>query len=112
VVDDTGGVHIQSFFDNTQGVSGVGETSGSTYRFVAVDGAGSSVLTQTEGASEVTGVNRVRLVGPGPKDNTFVDGHVHVTLAATGEITVSLFDFAVSCKGALGWCSRLNGLDD
>jgi hypothetical protein len=98
VVDDTGGTHLQSFVVNAQGVSGVGESSGQTYRFVGVQGAGSFTLTQTQGASEITGVTRVRLVGPGPENNTFLDIHVHTTLVATGEITVSFFDFALSCS--------------
>lgn len=98
VIDDTGGAHLQEFVVNAQGVSGVGEASGSTYRFVGVQGAGSFTLTQTEGASEISGVTRVRLVGPGPANNTFLDIHVHATLAATGELTVSFFDFAVTCS--------------
>jgi hypothetical protein len=98
VVDDTGGTHLQSFVVDAQGVSGVGESSGQTYRFVGVQGAGSFKLTQTEGASEITGVTRVRLVGPGPDNNTSLDIHVHTTLAATGEVTVSFFDFALSCS--------------
>jgi hypothetical protein len=98
VTDNTGGLHVQQFVANAEDVSGIGETSGATYRFVGVQGAGSFTLTQTSGASEITGVTRVRMVGPGPANNTFLDIHVHVTLAATGEITVSFFDFALSCS--------------
>jgi len=98
VVDNTGGLHVQQFVVNSQDVTGTGETSGALYHFVGVQGAGSFTLTQASGASEITGVTRMRMVGPGPENNTFLDIHVHATLAATGEITVSFFDFALSCS--------------
>ena len=39
VTDAAGGMHIDDFFAALQGVSGIGETSGATYRVVGVQGA-------------------------------------------------------------------------
>jgi hypothetical protein len=97
VTDAAGGMHIDDFFAALQGVSGVGETSGATYRVVGVQGAAvTNNLISNNGVNEVTGVTHYKFVGPGPENNQTVDIYFHVTFV-DGEIKTTSFSYSVSC---------------
>lgn len=92
-IDDQGGVHVKEKFQ-PQGVSGLGLTTGTTYR--ATGG------TQTEfnigfGVEE-TDINNVRLIGPGPGNNLLIHSTDHITINANGVVTVVHSNSTVDCR--------------
>jgi hypothetical protein len=98
VTDASGGLHIEDFQSNMQGVVGIGD-SGATYHFVGAGGLGTwNTRFDEGGAVAITGIGRQRVVGPGPANNTFVDTQFHTTLNANGEVTSSTFEFALTCS--------------
>ena len=98
VTDASGGSHIEDFQSNWQGVSGTAD-SGVTYRFVGAGGLGTwNTKLDEGGAVAITGIGRLRVIGPGPTNNSFVDTRFHVTLNANGEVATSTFEFALTCN--------------
>jgi hypothetical protein len=97
VTDAAGGMHIEDFFAVLQGVSGVGETTGDTYRVVGAQGPGvfNSMISKN-GVNELTGSTHVRFVGPGPDNNQSLTIFAHVTFV-DGEIKTTSFEFSLSC---------------
>ena len=91
--NDTGGTSIKTHFQ-PQGISGVGLTTGDTYR-------GTGVTQQHEsntGADEFTFVNNVNLLAPGPGNNLLVHQPIHVTISANGELTSLVANNNVDCR--------------
>jgi hypothetical protein len=87
---------IRSHFQ-PQNVSGVGLTTGDTYR-----GTGVTQNTQTgsfiNGQATVTFVNNFLMIGQGPGNNFTVHQNVHMTLNANGDATASVDNFRTECK--------------
>ena len=102
VTDANGGSHIEDFQSNWQGVTGTGD-SGATYHFVGAGGLGTwNTKFADGGAVAITGIGRVRVIGAGPDNNTFVNTHFHVTLNANGETVSSTYTFEFSCDSNNG----------
>ena len=80
-----------------QGISGVGLTTGDSYRGTGVtqDTFGGSLV---DGQGSSTFVNNFRLVAPGPGNNFTIHEVVHVTINAAGEITATVEQLSVSCR--------------
>lgn len=92
-IDDQGGLHVKQHFQ-PQGLSGVGLTTGDTYRGTGV--------TQTEfnatAATEQTSINNFRIIGQGPDNNFLVHSTFHVTVNANGEVTTVVDNFSAECR--------------
>jgi hypothetical protein len=80
---------------NYQGVSGVGLTSGTTYRASSVD----NFRLAAPFPSDITSVRSLRLISPGPEDDLLVRFLFHITVNANGEITAEVEDVNIKCKG-------------
>lgn len=92
-IDDQGGLHVKQHFQ-PQGLSGVGLTTGDTYRGTGV--------TQTEfnatAATEQTSINNFRIIGQGRDNNFLVHSTFHVTVNANGEVTTVVDNFSTECR--------------
>ena len=80
---------------NYQGVSGVGLTSGTTYRSSTVD----HFRLGAPFPSDITSVRSLRLISRGPEDNLLVRFLFHITVNANGEVTAEVKDVNMVCKG-------------
>jgi hypothetical protein len=80
---------------NYQGVSGVGLTSGTTYRASSVD----SFRLAAPFPSDIHSVRSLRLISPGPEDDLLVKFLFHITVNANGEITAEVEDVDSECVG-------------
>jgi hypothetical protein len=93
--DRNGGFHAE-VHANPQGVSGVGLTSGDTYRGTGVTqeslhGAAGQALTQTL-------VINFRLIGQGSAANFMIHQVAHLTINANGELTAQVGSTEVDCR--------------
>lgn len=92
-VNDAGHSTVK-FFDQPQGVTGVGAVTGTTYQG---SGVTQDIRTTRVGTME-TFVNIFRLVGPGPGNNFAVHESLHVTVNADGTVTTSRDPIQTSCR--------------
>lgn len=92
--DASGGFHL-FFHSNPQGVTGVGEVSGDTYR-----GTGMSRQTHTfiDLPFTDTFINNFRIIGPGPENNYLTHFNAHTTINANGEMVVFADNFTAECR--------------
>jgi hypothetical protein len=79
---------------NPQGVSGIGEITGSKYQGTGVS---SSIATGRVG-SQTTTINNFRIIGQGPGNNFLVHENLHFTVNANGTVTASVDNLSVACK--------------
>jgi hypothetical protein len=79
---------------NYQNVSGVGLTSGTTYRASTVD----TVRLAAPFPSDITSVGSFHLIGQGENDNLLVNALFHITVNANGEVTASIDDTSIRCR--------------
>jgi hypothetical protein len=91
--DGSGGLHVEAII-NPQGLSGIGLTTGDTYRG---NGTTTSHFTLTSAINQ-TYVNKLVMIGPGPGNNFLVRETFHFTLNANGEFSVFFDKFSVECK--------------
>src|SRR5215216_4401860 len=80
---------------NYQNVSGVGLTSGTTYRASSVD----TFRLEAPFPSDIHSVRSLRLISPGPEDDLLVMFLFHITVNANGEITAEVEDVNFECVG-------------
>ena len=80
-----------------QGASGVGLTTGDTYRATGETQEHDS-LPLTGGAAEFTFVNNFKIIGQGPDNNLLVHQTVHVTVNANGDVTTIVDNASVECQ--------------
>jgi hypothetical protein len=80
---------------NYQNVSGVGLTSGTTYRASTVD----TFRLEAPFPSDIHSVRSLRLISPGPEDDLLVMFLFHITVNANGEITAEIEDVNFECVG-------------
>jgi hypothetical protein len=78
---------------NYQNVSGVGLTSGNTYRVTAVD----HVRLVAPFPSSISSVQSFRLISRGGGSNLLVTALYHITVNASGELTASIDDLNMQC---------------
>jgi hypothetical protein len=92
-IDAQGGLHVKQHFQ-PQGATGVGLTTGDTYRATGV--------TQEEfnftGGFTDTFINNFRWIGQGPNNNLLVHQTIHVTITPNGEITSEVENTSVECR--------------
>ena len=85
------------FHFQPQGVTGIGETTGETYR-------GTGVTAETfagsfrNGENNNTFVNNFRLIGQGSAINYVVHETLHFSINADGTVTVFHDNFSIECK--------------
>jgi hypothetical protein len=79
---------------NYQNVSGVGLTSGTTYRASTVD----TVRLEAPFPSDIHSVGSFRLIGQGTNDNLLVNALFHITVDANGEVRASIEDLDTQCR--------------
>lgn len=88
-----GGIHAGSHFQ-PQGITGVGETTGDTYRGTGVT---QDQFNATVGVEE-TFVNNFRIIGQGPGNNFLLHSVFHITINANGTLTTLVDRFSVDCR--------------
>ena len=91
-VNPDGSFHVVSHF-NPQGVSGIGNSTGQTYRGT---GATHTVVNLHAGVQE-THVNNFRFLGQGRASNYTVHENVHITVNADGRVTTLVDNLRVTC---------------
>ena len=89
-----GGSSITSEF-NPMGVSGVGQTTGATYR--GTGNTSITVVTAPSGVQESTVVDNFRLIAPGPGNNLAVHETVHVSVDPQLTVTADVVHISVDC---------------
>jgi hypothetical protein len=92
-VNDTGHWTVK-FFDQPQGVSGVGTISGRRYRGTGV----AQDIRTGRVDTEETHVNIFRMVGQGPGNNFSVHENVRMTVHANGEVTLAHDHLGTTCR--------------
>lgn len=93
-IDATGAAHAKFHF-NAQGVSGVSQTTGVTYRLI------DTVNTATyDGPLPAVGtaLSAFRLVGPGPGNDQVLRFQLHFTINAAGEPTAFVLNQVNECR--------------
>jgi hypothetical protein len=80
---------------NYQGVSGVGLTSGTTYRASTVD---NFRLTEPF-PTDINSVRSFHLISRGSEDDLLVFALFHITVDANGNITAEIDDLYMKCTG-------------
>lgn len=95
-MDGRGGIHGTDHFQ-PQGVSGVGLTTGATYRATWLL-SGTFNFDLDDAPEELTAFNDLRLIGQGRADNYLVHSVLHLTINANGVVTVDSFKFSAECK--------------
>ena len=94
-VDADGGFHTQAHYQ-TQGISGIGQTSGDKYQLIGVihQSINGKVGVENTNTTVVNG----RVIGPGPGNNLFWYYTYHMTVNANGEVTTDFENIRVECK--------------
>ena len=94
--DANGGVHL-SMHVRPSSVTGVGATSGLTYR-----GTGGGLVSQFDAAdgfpAVYTMINNFRIIGQGPGNNLVMHMTIHVTRNANGDQTAQVDLSSQGCK--------------
>ena len=79
---------------NYQNVSGVGLTSGTTYRASTVD----TFRLEAPFPSDIHSVSSLHLIGQGTEDKLLVNVLFHITVDANGEMRASIEDVSIQCR--------------
>ena len=96
-ISDAGHLQFKVHFQ-PQGASGVGLTTGDTYRATGVTQQ-TVTVDLTDGApQEFTFINNFRIIGRGRDNNFLVHQTVHVTVNANGEVTSEVVNTSVECR--------------
>lgn len=96
-ISDAGHLQFKVHFQ-PQGASGVGLTTGDTYRATGVTQQ-TQTVDLTDGApQEFTFINNFRIIGKGPDNNLLVHQTVHFTVNANGEVTAEVVNTSVECR--------------
>jgi hypothetical protein len=90
--DETGDAHV-TFHARMQGVTGVGLSSGDTYRVVGL----STVVINTTSAYTFEAQSMSRFVGPGPDNDFVVRDLFHFTLDPDGVLRAQALAYEVTC---------------
>jgi hypothetical protein len=92
-VDNAGGFHVRQE-SNPQGLSGVGQVTGTQYQVTG----GNVLELNMKAAFEETLVNNFRVIGQGPDNNFVFHQTSHVTVNANGTVTAEHLSFQFECK--------------
>ena len=91
--DNAGGVHVKAH-RNPQGVTGVGLTTGDSYRATGV----TQFTFNAKVGVQDTFVNNFRIIGRGRGNNLLAHELVHITVNANGTITTMQDRVSIDCK--------------
>lgn len=92
------GNNVSGYFHfQPQGISGIGESTGTNYHATGVTSESFKNSLQN-GQANLTFVNNFRIIGQGPNNNYLVHETMHVTINADGTATVFHDNFSVECK--------------
>jgi hypothetical protein len=91
--DTSGGQRLHSHV-NYQDVRALGLITGTTY---INPGAGNAIVNATSGAGEATIQTRTQFIAPG-QDSFYAEQHIHLTINANGDVTVSYNDVVFTCR--------------
>jgi len=80
-----------------QGVGGVGLVTGDKYRATGLTQETFS-FDLSNGQGSDTFVNNFRMIGAGPGNNFLVHETLHLTINASGSVTVFFDNFSIGCK--------------
>jgi hypothetical protein len=94
-LDANGGFHTQAHYQ-TQGISGIGLTSGDKYQLIGV--IHQSFNGKVGAANTTSTVVNGRVIGPGPGNDRFWYYTSHITVNANGEVTADFVNFEIVCK--------------
>jgi hypothetical protein len=94
VTDLGGGRFVGTFHFSPQGATGLGLTSGATYRATGVTRA---TFTLTAGAT-TTYVNNFKLIGDATTPNYLEHDLMRITINAQGVTTVSIDSSSITCR--------------
>jgi hypothetical protein len=83
---------------NTEGVKGVGATSGSEYVSSATNNESINDSNTAGGQSEYTVTTKFLLVGKGKLPDLFTKVTMHVTVNANGEVTAEVTNVVAECR--------------
>ncbi len=83
---------------NTEGVKGVGETSGGEYVSSATNNESINDADTMGGQSEYTLTTKFLLVGKGKLPDLLTKATMHVTVDANGEVTAEVTNVVVECR--------------
>jgi hypothetical protein len=92
--DASGGTHL-TFHVSYQGVSGVGLTTGTTYRIVGASD-GTINLDQAEKFTSVAPFGQI--IGRGPGNDFLIRTEIHSTISGSGFVAVSFARVRFECK--------------
>jgi len=81
-----------------QGIAGTGETTGDKYQATGVTKDSSFKVSFQNGQANQTFVNNFRIIGSGPGNNFLVHEEAHITINASGTVTVLHDNLSVECK--------------
>lgn len=93
-LDASGSIHTTTHFQ-PMGVAGTGLTTGDVYRATGITRDEANGL---EIPFEATFVNNFRIIGPGKGNNLLIHEVAHVTVNATGEVSVLFDEVSSECK--------------
>ena len=91
--NDAGHATLTSHF-NPQGISGVGQSTGSKYRGTGVTRSDTTARI----GFQTTTINNFRIIGQGPGNNFLVHENFHFTINANGSLTAFFDHFNAECK--------------
>jgi hypothetical protein len=94
-IDARGGLHVKLHVQ-PQGASGIGLTTGDTYRGTGV--TQEHFNFNASGGFTDTFINNFRLIGQGPGNNLLVHQTIHVTVTPNGDVTSEVENTSVECR--------------
>ena len=92
-LDGNGGFHTRVHF-NPQGITGIGELSGTSYRSVGE----THRVTNGKVGEMHTFVNNYKIIGQGRGNNFLVHDTIHYTVNANGEVTSEVANTWIECR--------------
>ena len=93
-IDGAGGVHGGTYL-NTQGIHGVGATTGAKYTSIFSDDFSAKV----QYGEEVTEVLHQFIIGQGDVPDFEAHAVLHITVNANGDMTAFVDNFSAECRG-------------
>jgi len=96
-MSNSGRITLKEHFQ-PQGASGIGQTTGDTYRATGVTQQTMTFDDNDGFPLEVTFVNNFRIIGRGPGNNLLIHQTLHVTFNANGEMTAFQSNISTECR--------------
>ena len=96
-VDANGGVHVKSHAQPHQYWNLIGQETGDKYQATGLTGSTINFISNGESYNE-TFYNNFRIIGPGTGNNYLLHVNSHVTINASGQVTVDAINVSVSCS--------------